>query len=182
MPFMLYDVSGEPGKEQYAFVREVSLAGRSHPLALHSRGANPQGHEPFGWHAAEGDLIRRLDGATPDQAIIIDLKPRVAGNVSLFRLLDVWGFSYSNWTPLALRLRTLFADHGAPNPHTFKDRFVDPGTDHRLVGELLYVQGGVSKGKWTWGQVGRVNGALLWREAFEFLVPALSQAMQAAPS
>ena len=105
------------------------------------------------------------------------MKPRVAGNVSLYRLLDVWGFSYDSWTPLAIRLRALFGDRQEANPLAFKNSFVDPGIDHSLVGEFLYVQGGVSKGTWNWGQVGRVNGALLWRDAFDFLTTALHRSI-----
>jgi hypothetical protein len=103
---------------------------------------------------------------------VVDLKPRVAGNVSVFRLLDVWGYSEDQWTPLALRLQAIFSDRDEPNP-LFKNSFVDPGTDHTLVREFLYVQGGVSSGTWNWGMVGRVNGALLWPDAFDFLVTAL---------
>src|SRR5262245_7642546 len=33
----------------------------------------------------------------------------------------------------------------------------DRGSDRSLVGEFLYVQGGVTGGTWNWGMVGRVN-------------------------
>jgi hypothetical protein len=174
---MLYRVAGEPGREQYTFDRAVRLAGRSGPLAMFSRNANSGKRTPFGWHATSDDIVRLLGGTPPTQAIVIDLKPRVAGNVSLYRLLDVWGFSYAGWTPLALRLRVLFGDRQEADPPAFKKSFVDPGIDHSMVGEFLYVQGGVSEGTWNWGLVGRVNGALLWRDAFDFLTTALHQSI-----
>jgi hypothetical protein len=34
--------------------------------------------------------------------------------------------------------------------------------------EFLYVNGGAKGGTWTWGLVGRVNGALLWPDALRF--------------
>jgi hypothetical protein len=146
MPFMLYCVTGEPGREQYTFDRGIRVAGRSGPLAMISRSANSEHRIPFEWHATSDEIIRLLGGSPSTQAIVIDLRPRVAGNVSLYRLLDVWGFSYASWTPLAIRLRGLFSDRQEANPLAFKNSFVDPGTDHSLVGEFLYVQGGVSKG------------------------------------
>ena len=179
MPFMLYDVIADASQDRYTFAREIKLAGPSGPLAVFSRKANPEQRVPFGWHATEGDIIRLLGGLPATQAIVIDLKPRVAGNVSLYRLLDLWGYSDENWTPLALRLEVLFGDREEPNPLVFKNSFVDPRTDHSLVGEFLYVKGGVSKGTWNWGMVGRVNGALLWRDAFDFLVSSLQEALQA---
>lgn len=176
MPFMLYDVAGDPGQEQYTFVRKIQLAGKSGPLAKYSHDLNLEGKFPFRWHATEEDIIRHLGGLPGGQAIVIDLKPGVAKNVSLYRLLDVWGFSYQAWTPLALRLRVLFGDLEDADPKSFKASFIDAGKEHAQVGEFLYLQGGVSKGTWNWGMVGRVNGALLWRDAFDFLVGNLQKA------
>jgi hypothetical protein len=179
MPFFLYDIAGEPGRERYSSPREIRLAGRTGPLATFSRVENPTSKQPFGWHATSGDLIRLIGGTPTEQAIVIDLKPRVAYNVSLYRLLDVWGFSYTDWTPIAIGMQTLFADRKEPNPATFKNDFLDPGTDHRQLGEFLYLLGGVSKGTWNWGMIGRVNGALLYPDAFEYLVAGLTPFMSA---
>jgi hypothetical protein len=174
---MLYDTSDEPGGRRYNFRHLISLAGGGGPLATFARTRNPANQVPFGWHASEEVLVGHFGGSPDKQVIVIDLKPRVTGNVSLYQLLDVWGYSLEEWTPVAVRLRALFADHKEPNPLTFKNSFVDPGTDHALVGEFLYMQGGVRKGKWTWGMVGRVNGALLWKDAFVFLTENLGKSL-----
>jgi len=177
MSFMLYHISGESGREQYRFARGVRLAGRSGPLALLSRSLNPDKRIPFMWHASAKKIIQVLKGSPTEQAIVFDVKPRSMGKVSLYRLLDVWGVSYANWTPLALRLRALFADRKEANPFAFKNSFLDPGTDHSLVGEIVYVQGGVSEGSWNWGKGGRANGALLSFDAFNYLSAALKQSI-----
>ena len=177
MPFRLYNVAEEAGLRQYTFVNHTRLAGKCGPLASFARSANVEQRVPFPWHATEGDIIRNLNNAQTKQAIVIDLKPHVAGNISLYRLRDVWGFSYQGWTPLALRLQTLFVDHNVANPAVFKNSFSDIRTDHQLVGEFLYLQGGVSTGTWKWGMVGRVNGAILWRDSFDFLVRSLQSAL-----
>ena len=176
MPFMLYRAAKEPAGTRYDYLRNVSLAGSSGPLAKFSWNANPTAQTPFKWHAAAADILALLDATPSEHAILIDLKPRVSGNVSVYRLLDVWGYSYSAWTPLALRLEVIFGDRQEADPATFKRAFVDEERVHSLAGEFLYTQGGVSTGStWNWGMVGRVNGALLWREAFDFLVTSLSQ-------
>lgn len=177
MPFMLYDVTAGPASRSYRYVRTVRIAGNSGPLASIQRTRNPAGVCPFGWHAPAGDIVAAL-GGQPSQAVVIDLKPTVARNVSLYLLRDVWGFSDRNWTPLALRLESLFIDLDHPNPLEFKAAFDDGRADRSLVGEFLYVRGGVAGGSWNWGQVGRVNGTLLWPAAFEYLGTQLGQALR----
>src|SRR5262245_12447506 len=110
MPFMLYNVSAAPVRGSfYHYVRTVSLAGKSGPLARIQRNRNSAGKCPFTWHVTAADIVAAIGGQS-DQEIVIDLKPTVTGNVSLYRLLDIWGFSYAEWTPLAVRLECLFAD------------------------------------------------------------------------
>ncbi len=175
MPFILYDVARINGQEQYNYVRELKLDKGSGPIAKHVSLKNTNQKVPFEWHASAEDLIVLSGGSPMQQAIVIDLKPSVPGNVSLYHLLDVWGFSYSDWTPLALCLRPLFVDHIDPNPIKFKRSFLYKGTKFSLVGEFLYMQGGVSSGTWNWGKVGRVNGALLWHDAFKYLSRSLDE-------
>ncbi len=177
MPFLLYDLDGPPGREKYTLVSTFQLSGTRGAMARLVAARNVEKQVPFSWHATAAELIAVGRGQPTTQAIVIDLKPKVANNVSLFRLLDVWGYSYGSWTPLALRLQGLMADRQEPDPVAFKKSFIDPGDDHSLVGEFLYVQGGVNSGKWTWGMVGRVNGALLWKNAFDFLTGALARGL-----
>lgn len=177
MPFMLYDVASSQGGKQYTYARTVAIAGNTGPLAAIHRARNLSRSTPFPWHAASQDIVAVIPGSSPTQEIVIDLKPNVAKNVSLYRLLDVWGFSYSDWTPLALRLEVLFGDLGHDDPSKFKQSFSDDGADRSLVGEFLYVQGGTGGGTWNWGRVGSVNGALLWRDAFDYLSGELSKTL-----
>jgi hypothetical protein len=180
MPFMLYDTRSVPNGKEYALVRQVKLAGRNGPLATISRSKNSQVEIPFHWHATGSEIVAQL-GGTSQQAVIIDLKPKVAGNVSLYKLLDVWGFSYEDWTPIALILESLFVDKDVRDPGTFKTRFVHECREDSLVGEFLYLQGGVKhsahRNEWNWGQVGSVNGALLWPDAFRFLAGEIAIAL-----
>jgi hypothetical protein len=177
MPFMLYDVATGQSRS-YRYVRTVGIAGNTGPLAYIQRTRNTAAVCPFGWHASVAEIVAALGGQV-GQAIVIDLKPTVANNVSLYLLRDIWGFSAQNWTPLAIRLECLFADMNHSNPMEFKAAFDDATADHSLVGEFLYVQGGVHGGTWNWGKIGRVNGTLLWPDAFEYLSTQLGQALRA---
>ncbi len=177
MPFMLYDVASLSGPKQYTFIRTIPIAGNTGPLASIQRAKNPSCKSPFSWHASSSEIVAVIAGASPTHEIVIDLKPNVANNVSLYRLLDIWGFSYNEWTPLAVRLEVLFGDLVHGDPEQFKASFSDANADRSLVGEFLYVQGGTAGGTWSWGRVGSVNGALLWRDAFDYLSGKLNEAL-----
>lgn len=178
MPFMLYDITAGPACRSYRYFTTVSIAGRHGPLAQIQSNRNPTGTVPCAWHATSADIVGAIPGGLAGQEIVIDLKPTVATNVSLYRLLDVWGFSAATWTPLALHLECLFADLEHPNPLQFKAAFDDSDADRSRVGEFLYLQGGVKEGTWNWGKIGRVNGTLLWPAAFDYLATELGRALK----
>lgn len=178
MPFKLYDIVTSQGPKKYTFVRTVPIAGNTGPLATIQKGRNTGSATPFRWHASSEDIVALVGSGPSTQEIVIDLKPKDTKNVSLYRLLDVWGFSYADWTPVALRLQALFVDFPHDEPARFKESFTYADANPELVGEFLYVQGGTrAGGTWNWGQVGRVNGALLWRDAFDYLSGELSKTL-----
>jgi len=182
MPFLLYDVSDGPAGRTYHLVGEVKIGGNSGPLPRLQAARNPNGVCPFGWHAALADLLAAVPGSRPGQEIVLDLKPGDESDVSLCRLRDVWGFSYATWTPLALRLECLFGDYDAENPTCFREAPPQSRPRRSALGMFLYVQGGVSGGTWNWGKAGRVNGALLWPDAFAYLARELGAALAAGGS
>jgi hypothetical protein len=179
MPFILYDVKRTETAREYTYRHEVKVGGKAGPLAAMERKQNTAGAVPFRWHVTASDVVALVGDSGGDQDLIIDLKPKVANNVSLYRLVDIWGFSYSDWTPIALRLEGLFSDLSHDDPRKFKDHFTDERAGRSFVGEFLYLQGGVNGGSWSWGRVGSVNGALLWRDAFEYLTDELRSGLAA---
>jgi hypothetical protein len=173
MSFLLYDV--EKATQQYTLAQEdVNIAGA---LAAIVKTRNTTGESPYKWEATAADIVAALHGMA-GQEIVIDLKPNISQNVSLYRLVCVWGFSSAYWTPLALLLETLFSDRKEQDAQGFKKQFKATEADKSLVGEFLYIQGGVKGGKWNWGKVGSVNGALLWSDAFTYLTGKLGEKLQ----
>ena len=62
------------------------------------------------WHLELGKALPTTDdyrGST----LVIDLKPKQhKTSVSLYEVLDVWGYSCNGWTPILLHLAGLFVD------------------------------------------------------------------------
>lgn len=152
---------------KYTYLQNIPLAGHKNGLIFRSLKDHLNGQEQWGWHLSAADLLNAANKSPDQHTIVIDLKPSETNNVSLYELKDVWGFSYYAWTPVALRLETLFVDYKVPNPKNFKKSFIHNG-DREQVHEFLYLQGGTGSGAWNWGSVGGVNGALLWPDALKF--------------
>ena len=173
MPFILYEVSPKGKDKEYTRIRNVQVAGNRGPLFSFVHEKNPRSKCPFAWHASGAEIVEQIVGPGTSNEILIDLKPNQPGNVSLYRLMNLWGFSVEDWTPIALHMEALFVDRSESSPKRFKERFLVRGASRDQIGEFLYLQGGVRGGTWNWGRVGSVNGALLWPEPFEYLTGSL---------
>ena len=126
------------------------------------------------WEVDEAEILEQLGYDSRDHLFIIDMKPSVPGNVSLYRLRRIWGFSNPDWTPLALRLDALFVDEKQAHPEKFKSEFLLPSRPD-AVHEFLYVRGGTRGGTWNWGRIGSVNGVLLWPRELKHFLTVLSE-------
>ena len=105
----------------------------------------PEQNEPYRWHV---DVLPELD-ARPDHrstSLVIDSKPgQHETNLSLYEVLDVWGWSQLGWTPMLLRLSGLFVDE---SPKKFnRDDFVRNDADiDGPIYQFLHVDGSVKNG------------------------------------
>jgi len=182
MPFIVYRWGKDKeGFQRFERVEDVSLAGRNGPMARHVQELLvKKDSKELRWHMTESEILSRLGKPAEQYALIIDLKPNVKNTVSLYQLRDIWGFSYSEWTPIAIRLETLYVDEYAQDPTKFKQSFGDEKSERDQVHEFLYLQGGTdAKGSWSWGPVGSVNGALLYNDALNYFIPILTERLEA---
>ena len=174
MPFKLYLRENlEPGVSRYTCPQVTDKV----PEALRAYALGQEG--PI-WHMTEQDVITGIKGdpaSARDHALVIDLKPKVVGNVSLYRVRDIWGWTDEEWTPIALRLWPLFSDLAVSNAEGFKHDFDDRQATEVNVYEFLYLRGGRRKG-WNWGMVGFVNGALLWPEVWEYFAARINETVR----
>ena len=122
------------------------------------------------WELSERELVRSY-GVDPDShVVIIDLKPKVEDEISLYRLKYAWGYSADGWTPFALELEGLYVDEKPQTGNSaasIKQRFPISSEPGDRIYEFLYVNGDGKKGSWAFGRVGSVNAALLWEHVFD---------------
>jgi hypothetical protein len=171
MPFYLYRLDGDA----YHRVRcNVPLAGLNGPLRGSARCVpdNPE------WELSEEAFVRFFGVNSSDHAVIIDLKPRVPNEISLYRLKYVWGHSSHGWTPFVLELESLYVDAQPPagvSAAEFKQQFPRLAQPGDRIYEFLYLNGDGKSGTWAFGRIGRVNAPLLWERVFDSFVKRINR-------
>lgn len=121
MPFFLYRTEGH----DFVQARSVSLEGQGGPFCARAM-SSPENPE---CDLSEAELVGSFAAEPEKNAVIIDLKPRIKDEVSLYRVRYVWAYSSHGWTPVALELETLFVDESQPvgiSAQTFKKEFSAP--------------------------------------------------------
>ena len=173
------------GSSFYQFVEQCCFFGCRQgiiPWLLRNRIPALQG-EPYRWHLPIRDSLNGARWGSTDytrSALIIDLKPTQRGsNLSLYEIVDVWGYSYSGWSPILLRLSGLFIDEV---PTTIdRNRFVIKDSDRvEPIYEFLYLAGSVVRGQldglWTAPPVSATNAALLFPESLSYFLHCIEKA------
>jgi hypothetical protein len=111
MPYYAYKKLGEGDKTRFALYTEnIYLWGCRQgliPSMLQRRTATNQ-REPYAWHfTSQYEALADLGWEYAQaNSIAIDMKPKDAG-VHLCELLDCFGYSWKDWTPILLRMRVL---------------------------------------------------------------------------
>ncbi|MFH0988502.1 MAG: hypothetical protein V1799_00625 [bacterium] len=180
MPFFIYTIDKQSNElESFSSPKEISLAGAAGPIAKFVRSKiNSSTRPPFEWHMTELELVHSLgftDEETFYRAVIIDLKPGDKSHAHLYRIRDIWGYTYSDWTPICVRLEELRIDSKV-SPNVIKKGFTVSGYLNDPVIEFLYLRGGLDTKGWPWGPVGSVNGVLLWPDALKYFLSAIGGA------
>ena len=175
--YMRYLKERGPSRYSYQFVEEISLFGCNNGFIpwLLSRRISPSQGEPFKWHVPIQESLNGAAVSNTDytgSTLIIDLKPKQnKNNLSLYELMDVWGYSDKGWSPILLRLSGLFVD--ADPKRVDREKFVISDKEREgPIYEFMYLTGSVKDGKldglWNAPPASPTNAALLWPEALAY--------------
>jgi hypothetical protein len=171
--YYLYHKIPEESGQRYVVKGEISLFGCNVgfiPRMLRSI-LTPTDSEPdYGWQVNVRDAMTNME--YPDHALVIDLMPNLKSpTLSLYEVVDVWGYSDHGWTPVMLHLSALF-DEQDPGKHDRNDFFRGPKDVEDPVFSMTYLKGSVLDGKLqgTWNPPGpsSTNSVLLWPKVFDY--------------
>jgi hypothetical protein len=138
----------------------------------------PGQNEPYLWHL---DVQKALTHTEEYQGstLVIDLKPKQhKTNVSLYEMLDVWGYSSNGWTPILLHLGGLFVDAN-PTSVNRNDFTISNNEIEGPIYEVLYLDGSIKDGNldgtWNAPPASPTNAALLWPDALNYFVKCIRE-------
>jgi hypothetical protein len=177
MQFFIYRI--EPSGH-HRLLKPVELAGSDGPLAQYVRTSPaatlPKDQEGTGWHLTESRLLGLLViPPTIEHAVLCGMRPPTKSFVEMYRLLDLWGFSYRNWTPVTFRLRQLTDENSrVPDPTALTRGFKIQSQAEPVVA-FLQLNGGLVEGTWSWGATRSSNRIVLPPEALEFFLSSLAE-------
>lgn len=193
MPFLIYQRSpGPDGLEVVQKLKQVPFGGNRQGLlfrflkALGRLEATPEpippgprspGPRVIPWQASVGEILQATGFDPEHHRLIVDLKPGVKDNVSLYEVRHVWGVSYPAWTPLMIELRALFIDVHVPpeEKNRCKQTFLLDPEGGEPIFDFVYLRGGHQEGTWNPGQLGAYSGVLLWPETARFFSDAMRE-------
>ena len=150
--------------------QQVSLAGsRSGIIVQYLREIlNRSDTEPLEWHIPVDDIFRKLN--LKGNSLVIDAKPNSKKELSLFDVINIWGYSSHNWTPILLELKQILEDD--INKYDRTNFTLENYNDDQSVFTFLYLHGSVKNGRitdtWVFPGPSPTNSVLLWPKALEF--------------
>ena len=129
----------------------------------------PTSAEPYPWHLNLADEFKREGVA--DLVLVINLKPNSKENLkSLFELVEVWGHSNCNWTPIMIYIRGLVIDGNSEQIDDMHFSLTSNEIEDPIF-SMMYLQGTVKNGeligRWTPPGPSPTNSVLLWPDVLE---------------
>ena len=189
MPFRLYRTTGEEGGLDVVELAKpwITFGGHKNGILLKhlkrrgvldaARDQAPGNDDVYFAYFPVGDLLES-DGINPAiHRLVIDLKPGVSGNVSLYDVRELWVAIHEAWTPVMLRLHPLFMDRRVAKGREWECKqrlLLDPNRDAgRPIHDIVYLKGGYGRrgenesGWWGPSRLGQYSAVLLFPKVAE---------------
>jgi hypothetical protein len=173
--FATFEKQIGPDRTSYRSGKQVKLFGCNEGwIPWFVKLSAPTGqNEPYAWHVRIDEALALPDvrAEFPNaEAILIDIKPSAKDSFVLCELLDVYGYSTDEWTPMLWRMRVLA--NAGPKDNHLED--FDAPNDGAIIYNFVYAMGsvtdGVPSGKWIAPGPSSTNGVLLWPEALKYFM------------
>jgi hypothetical protein len=170
--FALYKKNRQKGQTGYQFSRKISLFGCDEgfiPWLLGKQIPETQ-KEPYLWHLQIENAL--ANAGYPNSTLFIIPKPKQKKtNLSLYEVIEVWGYSASGWTPILLYLSRVFVGED-PQKFDRNDFWIRNDERDEPIYTVLYLDGTISNGKlighWNAPPDSPTNAALLWPDTLGY--------------
>ena len=181
MPYSRYQKTREGNEYRYVFKENASLFGCNNgyiPYFLRKQ-LDSESTEPLEWKLNMEESFRK--GNMADSVVVIDLRPNT--NLSLYEVVNVFGYSAAGWTPIMLHLRGLFIDEDRQS-YDEKDFIRKEEEIDDPIFTMMYLTGTVKQGEivdtWNLPPPAAANAALLWPDTLRYFYSEAQKIMAAA--
>jgi len=177
--FALYKKNHQKDQTGYQFLRKISLFGCDEgfiPRLLGKQIPETQ-KEPYLWHLPIENALAHAE--YPNSTLVIVPKPKQkSASLSLYEVLDVWGYSASGWTPILLHLSRLIVHEDSPK-FDRNDFGIRNNERDEPIYTVLYLDGTISNGKlighWNAPPNSPTNAALLWPDTLRYFFHSIRE-------
>ena len=182
MSYFRYNRTHENGRLRFVLQDETPLFGCNEGVVAKALSDQiPDGQQqPWCWHVDVSDVMQHQH-STGD-VFIMDLSPGQEQNNNIFsfyELLDVWGYSYNDWTPALLRLRCLL-DNKRDERLNRNDFTINREVEGPIFSFTSFSGGiynGQLSGTWRAHNPAPGNSVLLWSENLGYFIRIIQQFM-----
>jgi hypothetical protein len=176
--FLLFHVTERYNAVHYQLREQISLFGCKQgfiPYLLKNSIPSSQ-NEPYAWHLSIDQALQQ--NGYPEHSIVIDINPKKANEIFICKLLDVWGYSDYEWTPMMFRLHELRSPDLGKQSLLKRFSEVQQLTSTPIY-SFLYVFGTVKNGsiagKWTPPGPSSTNSVLLWPKPMRYFLQVIQE-------
>ena len=162
-------------KRDCDFLRSVTIAGViCESITNAAQSIKPKKKDTMPWELSGRDLCRaviskhELETDAAACKVVVDATYG-RDDAILLEINHIWGFSYGSWTPILLRMSTLFEGDRPKGKATPVEHF-RLAPEEGFIHEFLYLQCGHQGGTKNWGRMGYTNAALLYPGALAYLL------------
>ena len=177
----MYALYEKRSGHRFLFKEQISLFGcnAGYIPKLLKAGLDGSASEPWPWHLNVETAMKKVGHS--GETLIINLMPNSKTNLSLYEVVDVWGYSAAGWTPVMLHLRGLFVD-ADPSRFDQRDFVRSPADIDDPIFSMMYLSGtlreGAIRGRWTPPGPSPTNSVLLWPDTFKYFADRAREIMR----
>jgi len=156
-------------------LRSVTIAGViCQSITSKAASIKPKKNDTMPWELSGADLCRAVIAKHSMEAEAASCKVVVDATYGrddalLLEINHIWGFSCGPWTPILLRMTSLFEGDRPKGKATPVEHF-RLALEEGFIHEFLYLQCGHQGGTKNWGRMGYTNAALLYPDALAHLL------------
>jgi len=122
---------------------------------------------PIGeWRISANEILSQKNVDNTKNKLVIDISPKSINKIEIFELIDLYAYTWKNVSNKKISVTNIMLKLNAIIDKFEDYDFIATFPDNSVRYEFIYILG--DDNNWNWGQVGRVNAALLTLDELKY--------------